>query len=86
MKAIIEHKGRLDLLCCLDRIGPLTVPELGTGIGKSPTAIAYLIGPLDKHKVVRKTGKRKGREPLYEARLDDHPAWVREAVEKHCDD
>lgn len=86
MKAIIEHKVRLDLLCCLDRNGPLTVPELSTGIGKSPTAVAYLIDPLDKHKVVRKTGKRIDKEPLYEARLDDHPPWVREAVEKHCGD
>jgi hypothetical protein len=60
------------------------VPELSKEIGRSPIATAYLIHLLVTHEVVRKTGDRKGQEPFYEARLDDHPTWLREAVEKHC--
>jgi hypothetical protein len=83
-QALIRHDGRLDVLCCLDDDrGPLTVTAIAARVGRHPAAVAYLLASLDPHGVVKKTGKLEGGEPLYEACLDQQPAWVREAVEAH---
>jgi DNA-binding transcriptional ArsR family regulator len=84
-RAIVEHEGRLDLLCCLTSEGPLTVIELSARTRMSELAVGYLLMPLEEYEIIRKTGSRVDQEPRYEARLDDQPAWVREAVEAHCD-
>lgn len=79
---LIDHDGRLDVLCCLeDGRGPLTVTAIAARVGKHPAAVAYLLTSLDLYGVVKKTGKQEDGEPLYEACLDQQPAWVREAVE-----
>ena len=83
-RAIIEHEGRLDLICCLVDKGPLTVPGMSAETGKAPLAVAFLLEQLELYRVVWQTGDRVGREPLYEERLRDHPAWMRRLVEKHC--
>ncbi len=83
-RGVLKNKVRLDLLCCLKTEGPMTVDGLSEKTGKSPTAVAYLLDPLEEYGVIRRTGERIGNEPLYEARLDDQPAWVRKAVEEHC--
>jgi hypothetical protein len=83
-RGVLEHEGRLDLLCLLRAEGPLTVDGLSGKSGKSPTAVAYLLDPLDQFELIRETGEWIGEEPLYEIRLDDQPAWVRAAVEEHC--
>jgi len=62
----------------------MTVDGLSEKTGKSRTAVAYLLDPLDEHGVIRRTGERIGYEPLYELSLGDQPAWVREAIDKHC--
>jgi hypothetical protein len=83
-RAIVEHAIRLDMLCCLREHGPMTVPGLAIQLRRVPIAVAVLMEPLVTHKVVTDTGDRIGEEPLYEFRLDDQPAWLREAVEAHC--
>jgi DNA-binding transcriptional ArsR family regulator len=83
-RAIIEHEGRLDLLCCLVSEGPLTVIELSARTRMSKLAVGYLLLPLEEYGIIAQTGGRVEQEPVYEARLDDQPAWVREAVEAHC--
>jgi DNA-binding transcriptional ArsR family regulator len=78
----VAHEVRLDLLCCLDGEEPLTVEAVGARIGKSEITVAYHLKPLVTHRVVRRRADQRG--PVrYEACLDDHPAWVREAVEAH---
>jgi hypothetical protein len=86
LRAVLRNEVRLDLLCRLRGSKPLTVPRLSVGTGKSPLAVAYLIAPLETFGVIRKTGDLEDLEPLYEERLDEQPAWVREAVEAHCRD
>jgi hypothetical protein len=84
---LINHDGRLDVLCCLeDCRHPLTVTAIAARIGKHRAAAAYLLSSLELYGVVRKTGKHDDGEPLYEACLDEHPAWVRDAVEAHRPD
>jgi DNA-binding transcriptional ArsR family regulator len=83
-RALVEHEGRLDVLCCLLDSQPSTLTAIAERMGKEQTAVAYLLRPLDLHGLVRKTGDRERGQPLYEACLDEQPAWVREAVEKHC--
>lgn len=80
-EGLIKHDGRLDVLCCLDGCGPLTVTTVAARIGRQPTAVAYLLASLAPYSVVRKTGGEEGGESLYEACLGEQPAWVREAVE-----
>jgi DNA-binding transcriptional ArsR family regulator len=80
---LINHVGRLDILCCLRDSEPLTIAAIAARIGKQPTAVSYLLSSLELYGIVRKTGEQDD-EPLYEARLDEQPAWVREAVEAHC--
>jgi DNA-binding transcriptional ArsR family regulator len=83
-RGLIAHEGRLNLLCCLRDEGPMAVNGLGERTGKSPAAVSYLLAPLDEYGLVRQTGESINGKPLYEVRLDDQPAWVREAVDEHC--
>lgn len=81
---LIHHDGRLDVLCCLeDGREPLTVTAVAARIGKHPAAAAYLLTSLSLYGIVGKTGKQANGEPLYEALLDQQPAWVRQAIEEH---
>jgi DNA-binding transcriptional ArsR family regulator len=82
-RGLIEHDGRLDILCCFEDDKPLTVTALSARTGESPEATAYHLKPLLSHGVVRKTGEQEGGEPLYESRLGDQPEWVQRAVEAH---
>lgn len=83
-RALVEHEGRLDVLSCLMESQPSTLTAIAERMGKAPATVAYLLGPLDLHRLVRKTGERERGESLYETCLDEHPPWVREAVEEHC--
>lgn len=84
LEAVVRHDGRLDILCCLVAEGPLTTPQLSGRLGKPLHNILGWVKLLECFRVVKRTGKyAKGRLPLYEANLDEHPDWVREAVEEH---
>lgn len=83
LDGIVRHDGRLDLLCCLLDGGPLSIPQLAARIGKSPQAVRYWAGLLDSFDLIERRAPLDDGEPLYEATLDDHPAWVREAVMQH---
>jgi DNA-binding transcriptional ArsR family regulator len=83
LEAIVEHEGRLDVLCCLIDGEWLTVPQLSARTGKSLKAVRHYVKLLKSIGLVERSGKHDGREPLYGASLDGHPDWVREAVEEH---
>ena len=83
LRGLIEHEVHLDILCCLDDGEPLTSIAIGARIGKPTDVVKRFLTLLDSYGVVRRTGDRQGVELLYEACLDEQPAWVRAAVEKH---
>jgi DNA-binding transcriptional ArsR family regulator len=81
-RGLLEHDARLDVLCCLDGEEPLTAGAIGIRTGQSETVLAYHLKRLVSHAVVRRLADQGG--PIrYEARLDDHPGWVRQVVEAH---
>lgn len=77
------HDGRLDVLCCLLDGGPLSVAQLGARIGASSRTVHYWVSLLESFGLVQRLGDLDGRTPLYAVTLDEHPDWVREAVEGH---
>jgi DNA-binding transcriptional ArsR family regulator len=83
-RGLIEHEGRLDILCCFEADEPLTAAAIGARTGESSEATTYHLKPLLSHGLVRRTGEQEDGEPLYESCLEDQPKWVREAVEKQC--
>jgi hypothetical protein len=83
LETIVKHDERLNVLCCLLDSGPLSVPQLAARIGESSQAVRYRVNLLDSFSLVQKIGDLDGGEPLYAVTLDEHPDWVREAVEGH---
>ena len=83
LETIVKHDGRLNLLCCLLDAGPLSVPQLAARIGESTQTVSYWTRLLDSFGLVVKRSEAAGGAALYEASLDDHPGWVREAVRLH---
>lgn len=81
LKAIVKHDGRLDLLACLVGREPLAVPQLSAETGLSRTAVRHHVKLLCSFDLVERAGELGG-EPRYAATLDEHPDWVREAVEE----
>lgn len=78
----MEHEGRLDVMCCLEDEGPLGVEQLATRTGRPRVAIGRYLRLLGTLELVSRT-LVKGGATVYELTLDDHPDWVREAVENH---
>jgi predicted transcriptional regulator len=83
LEIIVKHDGRLNLLCCLQDAGPLSVPQLAARVGESAQAVRYWVNLLDSFGLVEKCDELSDGEPLYAASLDDHPEWVHEAVRRH---
>ena len=83
LEAIVKHDGRLDVLCCILDGGPLAVPQLSARTGRSPQAVSHYVKLLESFDLLGKVGDLDGGEPLYAATLDEHPDWVREAIEGH---
>ncbi len=83
LEAIVTHDGRLDVLCCILDGGPLAVPQLSARTGRSVKAVGHYVKLLDSFDLVEKVGGLDGGVPLYAASLDEHPDWVREAVDEH---
>jgi len=83
LETVVNHDGRLNLLCCLLDAGPLSVPQLAARAGESPQAVRYWVSLLDLFDLVEMRGVLDDGEPLYSVTLDDHPEWVREAVRQH---
>jgi DNA-binding transcriptional ArsR family regulator len=83
LEAIVKHGGRLDVLCCLIDAEPQAVTQLSAKIGKPRAAVSYWVKLLEAFGLVEKAGDLGDGKPLYAARLDGHPDWVREAVEEH---
>jgi DNA-binding transcriptional ArsR family regulator len=80
---LIEHDGRLDILCCFEGDEPLTPTALSARTGGSPLATSYHLESLLSHGVVRRTGEQQDGESRYESRLGDQPEWVQTAVAAH---
>jgi len=82
LEAVVRHEGRLDVMCCLDDEGPLGVKQLIARTGKPRVAVDHHLKLLNAIDLVNRIHV-DGDAPLYELTLDDHPDWVREAVEEH---
>jgi DNA-binding transcriptional ArsR family regulator len=83
LEAIVNHDGRLDVLCCILDAGPLAVPQLSARTGKPPHVVGHWVKLLESFGLVEKTIDIEGGVTLYAIALDDQPDWVREAIEKH---
>jgi predicted transcriptional regulator len=83
LEAIVKHDGRLDVLCCLLDGGPLGVSQLAARINESVQAVRYWVRLLEAFSLIEKIADLHGQEPLYAVTLQDHPDWVREAIDEH---
>lgn len=83
LEAIVRHEGRLDVLCCIIDGGPLAVAQISARIGQPARLVRHWVELLDRFDLVEKLGALDGSEPLFAATLDDHPDWVRAAVDAH---
>jgi len=73
--SVIRHDARLDLLGNLVYGGPCKAAELSKRIGVGIRGVDYHLAVLlSQHLVAKKEGD------LHVATLEDHPAWVEEAV------
>jgi DNA-binding transcriptional regulator GbsR (MarR family) len=81
LESLMRHDGRVDLLACLVDGEPLAAPQLSAETGQSMTAVRHHLKLLGAFDLVEEKGVF-GEEPRYTATLDDHPEWVREAVEE----
>lgn len=80
----MKHDGRLDVLCCLVGGGPLGIPQVAARINEPAQTVRYWMRLLESFRLVEKMGALDGGEPLYVVTLEDHPDWVREAIDEHC--
>jgi len=83
LRLIVEHDGRLNLLCCLLDAGPLSLTQLAARIGSSSQAVGYWAALLDSSDLIATCDALDDGTAVYEATLADHPEWVREAVRRH---
>jgi DNA-binding transcriptional ArsR family regulator len=83
LERVVMHDGRLNVLCCLLDGTHLSVRQLAARTGAPPRAVSYWITLLHSVDLVERQAVLEDGEPLYEATLDDHPEWVREAVCRH---
>jgi hypothetical protein len=83
LEAILRHEGRLDVLCCLIDGDALAIPQLSARTGRPLKAVSHCIKVLEAFDLVEKGDGRDGSETFYVANLEDHPEWVRQAIERH---
>ena len=83
LEAIVKHDGRLDVLCCILDGGPLSVAQLSARTGKPVNAVDHWVKLLCTFGLVEKIADLGGEEPLFAVTLDEHPDWVREAIDAH---
>jgi hypothetical protein len=83
LEAIVKHDGRLDVLCCLLDGGPLGVPQVAARINEPAQSVRYWVRLLESFSLLEKVADLYGQEPLYVVTLQDHPDWVREAIDEH---
>ena len=83
LEFVVEHDGRLNLLCCLLDAGPLSTRQIAARIGESAQTVRYWIRLLGAFDLVEERGELEGGDPLYVAALDAGPNWVGDAVRRH---
>ena len=84
LEAIVKHDGRLDVLCCLIDSGPLGIPQVAARTIAPAQTVRYWMRLLESFSLVEKVADLGGQEPLYVVNLNEHPDWVREAIDEHC--
>jgi hypothetical protein len=80
---VVKHDGRLNVLCCLLDGGPQSLSQLAGRTGDSLQAVRYWVNLLDSFNLIEERDGLNDEDTLYAATLDEHPAWVREAVRHH---
>ncbi len=83
LEPIVKHDLRLDILCCLADGESLTVPQMSARTGRDERLVGHHLRLLEAFCLVGKEGDARGGQSFYVASLDEHPDWVREAVESH---
>lgn len=82
LERIVTHDFRLDILCCLDGVA-LTISQVSAKIGKKEKHVAHHVKLLDSFELVGQEGEAEGGQPLYAARIKEHPTWVVRAVNEY---
>jgi len=82
LEGIVTHDFRLDILCCLDGEA-LTIPHVSAMLGKDERHVAHHMKMLDSFELVGQEGEVEEGQPLYVARLKEHPTWVVRAINDH---
>jgi hypothetical protein len=82
LKSIVEHDGRLDILCCLSG-GALTIAQIGARTGRGERYVGHHMEVLRSFHLVKPNGKTESGQALYVAKLKEHPPWVAKAVNDH---
>jgi hypothetical protein len=82
LERIVTHNFRLDILCCLDG-EPLTISKVSARIDKNERHVAHHMKMLDSFDLVGQEGETEAGQPLYVARIKEHPTWVMRAINKH---
>jgi predicted transcriptional regulator len=80
LKSAVQHPVRLDMLGCLDRRAT-TVDSLSEKIGMEVKLVAHHLKTLIGFALVAETDERDDAgQPVYIARLKNHPTWVTREV------
>lgn len=81
LEKVLEHNGRLDVLCCLLEDGPLVMSQVIARTGESFKAVRYWLRGLESFGLVEKLADPAGGEPLHSATPDEQPDWMRCVIE-----
>ena len=83
LELVVKDSSRLDIVCCLIDGERLTFPQINARTGLFQSTVLDGLRLLKDFKLIVEVDHLEDGEPLYAATLDDHPDWVREAIEEH---
>ena len=77
LETVVNHDGRLNLLCCLLDAGLLSGPQLAARIGESKQTVRYWTRPLDPYGLIEQRDKphahRRALHPALPLHADAEP-------------
>ena len=83
LKSVVDHDGRLDILCCLSDEA-LTIAQVCATTGRVERYVRHHLQILGSFGLVESEGEEDDGHALYVANLKGHPAWVAKMVKEHC--
>jgi RecB family endonuclease NucS len=82
-QAVVQHRARLDILCCLDPGQPLAIEQVADETGMQERLAKHHMRILEAFGLVAARRTADSGPILYVLCLDDKPAWVSVVVEAH---